>query len=211
MEQEIGYLDYRRILAENPPLELPEPQAAHLQAIFNRVVTASNRKNELKFSLTVIQDNSINAFSLPGGYVFVNSGLLKFARDDDELAGVLGHEIAHIDRSHSMKTMVRILGMSMFARFIAARSAAERRQLVNRFVQCSIGIAGVGYSRELEYEADRFGVAFLEKAGYDKEGLIRFWRRYQAGEGNDSIPGLFKMFASHPPVSDRLARIEALP
>ena len=211
LEQEIGYLDYRKVIAENPPVQLPEPEAAHLQSIFNRVVAASNRKNELKFSLTVIQDNSINAFSLPGGYVFVNSGLLKFAEDDDELAGVLGHEVAHIDRNHSMKTIVRILGMSVFARFIVARSATERQQLVNRFVQCSIGIAGLGYSRELEYEADRFGVAFLEKAGYDKKGLIHFWRRYQAGDGDDSAPGFFRMFATHPPVSDRLARIEALP
>lgn len=211
LEQEIGYLDYRRIIATNPPLQLAQPQAARLQAIFNRVVAASNRKDELKFSLTVIRDNSINAFSLPGGYVFVNSGLLDFARSDDELAGVLGHEIAHIDRNHSMKSMARILGMSLFARFLVTSSSAERQQLTNTFVQCSMSLAMFGYSRELEYEADRFGVAFLEKAGYDKKGLISFWRRYQTDRGDDSTSGLFRMFATHPPVNDRLARILALP
>jgi predicted Zn-dependent protease len=211
IEKEIGYLNYHRILAAHPAFKPPADQEGRLKRIFGRLTEASERRDEVDYSVTVIDDPTVNACSLPGGYVLVNSGMLEFTRSDDELAGVLAHEIAHIDRQHAMKAVLRSVGMSAMVGAILNQKMAgsQRKVLVERMAQFSMVLLELGFSREAEFEADRYGVQFMREAGYDKRQWLSFWKRYQGLEvERDSA--FLRALSTHPPTAERIRRIDGL-
>ena len=207
LEKEIGRSSYESILAEYQVVSLPPEEEERLQNIFDRLVAACGRRNELEFSLTVVEDETVNAFALPGGYIFVHTGLLAYVESDGELAGGLGHEIAHVDRKHSMSAIKRQLGMALLFQIFFSDASEEIAKIGN----LAINLTQLGYGREAEYEADRYGVYFMEKAGYSREEILNFWRRLVEETGGGEDPALLQLFSTHPPTSERIKRIEALP
>ncbi len=208
LEKNIGQNGYQSIIAQKKVIHLPEEEAAHLNAIFKSLVNTCRRKGELEFSLTVVEDKTVNAFALPGGYIFVHTGLLSFAQTDGEVAGVLAHEIAHVDRKHSMNAIKRQIGMSLLLQLVLDKNKSkEEMAKVGNF---AINMSQLGYGREAEYEADRYGVYFMERAGYRKEDLLNFWRRIQGETGGKEDPLFLQLFSTHPPTAERIKRIEAL-
>jgi predicted Zn-dependent protease len=163
-----------------------------------------NSDSQVPFTIKVIDSDDVNAFALPGGFFYVNSGLLLAADNEAELAGVMAHEIAHVAACH------------------AARENT-RGQLLNLasipliFVGGGIGYAGyeaaglalpltfLKFSRGFESEADFLGVEYLYKAGYDPQAFTQFFEKIEAKEKKK--PGtLAKAFETHPPTPDRMAK-----
>ncbi len=158
LEKEIGRSAYQQVQAEHKTARLPRVQAERLGRIFARLTPVCSRARELEFTLTAIEDPSVNAFALPGGYIFVHDSLLPFAANDGELAGVLAHEIAHVDRRHGMKAVYRSVGMSLLLEIVVNKSDPRRRERMAKIGATAIGLTLLGYGREAEYEADRYRV-----------------------------------------------------
>jgi predicted Zn-dependent protease len=150
----------------------------------------------------VIDTDEVNAFALPGGYFFVNSGLIMAADNESEMAGVMAHEIAHVAACHAARGATR--GQM-------ANLAAIPLIFVGGGIGYAVsGVAGLGlpvtflkFSRNFESEADYLGVEYLYKTGYDPQSYVRFFEKIEAMEKKK--PGfLDKTFASHPMTPDRI-------
>lgn len=207
LEKQIGRDSYESIITQKKVIQLSEAEAHRLKNIFTPLVEACSRKNEITFSLTVVEDETVNAFALPAGYIFVHTGLLDYVQSDGELAGVLAHEIAHVDRKHSMSAIKRQLGIALLFQIFLSDAGAELKKIGN----LAVNLTQLGYGREAEYEADRYGVYFMERAGYQRGEILNFWRRLVKQSGGEEDPVILQLFSTHPPTSERIKRIEALP
>jgi Zn-dependent protease with chaperone function len=164
----------------------------------------------------VVQSKVINAFSLPGGYVFVNLGLLKATDDEAELAGVLGHEIGHICARHGHKLMERATIASLFeqAAEIAGMVLTGGIASIGEYYALEYGFQGLGMllnlkllgvSRQYELQADQLGIQYTWNAGYDPTGFIRFFDKMATKEGY--VNGM-AWFYDHPPFYTRMVDAE---
>lgn len=172
----------------------------------NRVGQNLVRNSDAKvpFTIKVVDSDVINAMALPGGFFYVNSGLILAADDEAELAGVMAHEIAHVAARHTTRQLTR-------AQFINYAS------LPLIFIGGGIGLAareaaGIGvpltflkFSRGFEAEADYLGIQYMYKAGYDPNEFVNFFEKIQAQEKKK--PGsVAKVFADHPQTPDRISK-----
>jgi len=164
----------------------------------------------------VIQNEIPNAFCLPGGKVFVFTGLFKIVENDEQLATVLGHEVGHVIARHGAeKRSQAILAGTIGGIAAGTVGAATQNPNAARGVHGLYGaMAKIGYllpaSRTCEYEADRIGLILMAKAGYDPEQALGFWRnmiRYSAQTKHKGPPTLF---STHPADADRAANLEKL-
>jgi predicted Zn-dependent protease len=182
---------------------------ARLQQVGRAIVAASGRE-DLAWEFAVFDRPEINAFVLPNGKVGAFKGLMDFVRDDDELAGVLGHEVGHILARHSAERvsqqMAVELGVGMLQAVLANGEYAEHAGDI-------AGALGMGalygvilpYSRNHELEADRIGVDLAQRAGMDPAGAVRFFER-MAAEGA-SRPQPPEVLSTHPADGPRLAAL----
>ena len=173
-EVDMGRKVARRVLDELPPT-LDEPLQERVRAIGQRIVAVCDRQ-ELVYHFTVLQDQEVNAFSLPGGYVFLNEGLIKKAANDDELAGVIAHEVAHIAARHAMKRYESSLGMQI----VQLASLAARQGAATQGLSVAMQAAQLAYARGDELEADRLGVKYLKAAGFDPHAMLMFLEKIRA-------------------------------
>ncbi|MGE5604243.1 MAG: M48 family metalloprotease [Bacteroidota bacterium] len=210
LEKEIGYHTYQQIIAKNEIVKLSQAKEDWLNSMFINLVKQTKRQTEIEYSVAVVKDDTVNAFALPAGYIFVHTGLLSYIKSDGELAGVLAHEIAHVEKRHSMKTISRTIGMSVLLSLIVDKSSEKRREQISKIGAVAISLAQLGYSREAEYEADAHGVNYMRAAGYNKNELLNFWKRMEAESGGDKNPAIFQLFSTHPPTSERIKKIEAM-
>lgn len=186
-------------------------ELAKLQAMVKRI-TAVSHLPDLPYSVTLFETNIVNAFAAPGGQVGVFSGIyhpqLGLVKDDDEMAAVLSHEIAHVTCRHTTESLTRglpvqlaMLGASIYAEAKGKEDLA--RGLAAGFLVYQ-GLVLPKFSRSDEAEADAVGLMYMAKAGYNPNAAIQIWER-AAARGKD--PKLTALFSSHP--TDR-ARAEAL-
>jgi len=166
-----------------------------------------NSDAQVPFSIRVIDSDVINAFALPGGFLYVNSGLILAAEDEAELAGVMAHEIAHVAARHATRQMTRseIFNMvSMQLIFVGGGVGFAVQQATGLAIPLSM----MKFSRGFESEADYLGVEYLYKTGYDPQAFISFFERVQALERQK--PGLIaKAFSDHPQTGDRVRKTQA--
>ena len=170
----------------------------------NRIAQNLVRNSDAKipFTVKVIDADDINAFALPGGFFYVNSGLILAADSESELAGVMAHEISHVIAHHAARQMTR----SQYAQLgtiplIFVGGAVG----YGAYEAASIGIpvAFMKFSRGFEAQADYLGVQYLYKSGYDPQSFIAFFEKIKAMEKRK--PGtISKVFADHPPTEDRI-------
>ena len=173
-EVEVGRKLARQVEAELT-LIADEPMQERIRAIGQRLAAVCDRK-ELLYSFAVVEDKEVNAFSLPGGYVFVNSGLVKKAESDDELASVLAHEIAHIAARHAVKRYETSLGLQLIQ---LASLASAREAKAARGLGVAMQAAQLAYARQDELEADRLAVRYLKAAGFEPAAALRFLEQLQ--------------------------------
>jgi predicted Zn-dependent protease len=174
----------------------------------NRVAQNIVRNSDAKvpFTVKVLDSDEINAFALPGGFFFVNSGLLLAADDEAELAGVMAHEIAHVAARHGTEQASRgqlFQYASIPLIFVGGGVAYGLSQAANVLVPLSF----LKFSRGMEEEADYLGVEYMYKTGYDPSAMVRFFEKLQAKE--KAKPGtISKMFSTHPATGDRIQKVE---
>lgn len=167
---------------------------------------ARNSDAKVPFTIKVIDSPEVNAFALPGGFFYVNTGLLLVASEEAELAGVMAHEVAHVAARHGMRQITRsnLANIASLPLIVlgggigyAARSAAG----------IGLPMTMLKFSRGFEEEADYLGLQYMFKAGYDPTSFLSFFEKIQAMEKQK--PGtLSKIFASHPPIESRVAKIQ---
>ena len=174
-EKELGKEEHEKVLSGAAPLEDPALNA-YVTEVGERLAAVSHRPN-LGYTFTIIDSPDINAFALPGGYVYVNRGLLAYMNSEAELAAVLGHEIAHITAKHGMERQSRgntgniLSQVAGFGAAVATGSAyigSQIAEIGSLLAQDAIS----GYSRKQELEADAWGAEYLLKAGYDPQAMI---------------------------------------
>jgi predicted Zn-dependent protease len=177
---------------------------AKLQAYVNRVgrwVAAQSGRADLKWTFGVIDSADINAFAAPGGYVLVTRGLYERLQDESQLAGVLGHEIAHVQQKHHLKVVQQQQLMSVGSSVLSRQLKGE--ETVQRIIGSGAEILARGLDKNAEFEADRIGVVLAARAGYDPYGLPVVLQDIGAlSKESDSVSLLFK---THPHPDERLA------
>ena len=179
---------------------------AYVQAIGTRITRVSDRQDVI-YHVKVIDDhNAVNAFALPGGYIYLYTGLLRLATSEAELASVIAHETGHVAARHSAEHISAAIGMDLLLSVALGQSPGLAAGLGSEV------LTGIGFSRMSqsdEYEADQLGVTYMKRAGYDPSALPIFLRRLDREHGRS--PGkLAQFFATHPLTKDRIARAEQL-
>jgi len=172
----------------------------------NRVGQNLVRNSDAKvpFTIKVIDSDEVNAFALPGGFFYVNSGLILRAQEESELAGVMAHEIAHVAARHGTKNATKGEIMQLAAIpamiFIPYGMAGYG---IYEAMNLAIPLTFLKFSRDAEREADYLGLQYMYKAGYDPNAYVTFFERVQADEKRrpGSIP---KVFSTHPLTPDRI-------
>ncbi|MBZ5500682.1 MAG: M48 family metalloprotease [Acidobacteriia bacterium] len=196
----------------------PELENKAIQAYVNSVGQRVAKYSDLKVPLhiSVLQSREINAFALPGGYLFIERGLLEAADDESELAGVLAHEIAHDTARHSAKLMKRATIASILyqAAQVAAIILTGGVVGIGLYYALQYGFYGLGLvinlkllgvSRDYELEADQLGVQYAWNAGYDTTGFIRFFDKMATEKGYVNSVSWFR---THPPFYERMVQTE---
>jgi metalloendopeptidase OMA1, mitochondrial len=193
-----------------------DPQAnARVQRVGERIAAAVGREiPNAEWEFVVFESDSINAFALPGGKVGVYTGLLNLVGSDDELAAVIGHEVAHVTSRHGAERVTQNLGVAGIG--VLAAIGMEMGDVAPGTRNVIMGAYGLGttigvmlpYSRLHEMEADEVGLRFAAAAGYDPRAAATFWRRMQAASAGRQKPPEF--LSTHPADERRIATLEAL-
>jgi predicted Zn-dependent protease len=162
-----------------------------------------NSDCKVPFTIKVIDSDEINAFALPGGFFYVNSGLILNADEEAELAGVMAHETAHVCAHHAMREMTRLnyaqIGMVPVMILVGGWTGYG----IYEGAQLALPITFLKFSRDFEAQADYLGVQYMYRAGYDPQAFITFFEKVQALQKRK--PGLVsKAFADHPQTPDRI-------
>jgi predicted Zn-dependent protease len=184
----------------------------YMRQIGERLARAAARP-DITWQFHIADDPEPNAFALPGGWVYVTRGLLALVNREDELAGVVGHEIAHVVERHAAR---RIGAATPFAVLFGAPAAILDRVspalggVLGGVGQVATGLVLAPYSREQERDSDRIGVALAAAAGWDPRGLATFLRTLEREEALDRGPERrSSFFATHPSTPERATEIEA--
>jgi beta-barrel assembly-enhancing protease len=173
----------------------------------NRVGQNIVRNSDAKvpFTIKVIDSDEVNAFALPGGFFYVNSGLILAADTESELAGVMAHEIAHVAARHgteqaSKGQLLNVATIPLI--FVGGGIGYGIQQAAN----LAVPLTFLKFSRGMEEEADYLGVQYLYKTGYDPSAMISFFEKLQAKD--KAKPGsVSKLFSTHPPTGDRIRKV----
>ena len=180
----------------------PNVQAAYGQ--INKIVAkilASDKVSyaqEFGYKVKIINDdNTLNAFATPGGHIYVFTGLIKKLDNEDQLAGVLGHEIAHADRRHTSKALERQYGLSVLLSILLGENQ-------NQLVEIGAGLATLKFGRDAETEADFYSVEYLGDTPYTCDGAAAFFLKMQ-DEQQAGKPPVF--LSTHPNDADRIKAI----
>lgn len=184
-----------------------------LQRMVDDISAVSDLPN-LPYSVTLYHTNIVNAAAAPGGSMFVFEGLYDseeaLVHDDDELAAVMAHEIAHVTSRHVTERLSQIVPLAILAEVGAQALEADNQEGWADFLRISVGVGTAlyipSYTRKNEYEADRVGMMYLARAGYDPRAAIRIWKRVTEKTGKTSPASIF---ATHPSSHDRYRALES--
>jgi predicted Zn-dependent protease len=157
------------------------------------------------FQFHIVSDTNINAFAVPGGHIFIHTGLLSAAESPEEIAGVLAHEIAHVTERHGFRSLINAAGLYLIVQFFFGDTSGVMAVLADgsRF------LLQQSYSRDFEREADDRGWDYLIKANIDPQGMIRFFKRLkQEEEKHPQLTGSLQLLNTHPASQERMDRLE---
>ena len=194
-------------------LDLSVPANRALQTKLDgmvKIIGAATTRPAIVYTVKIVDNGDINAFTLPGGHVYVFKGLLDFVASDDELAGVLAHELGHNARLHALRGEKKSKNLSWvsLAAMAAMIAGGQNGANVGQFSQFALLGAMNGYGVGLEKEADASAVETMRRAGYNPSALVTFMQRLQVEENHHPDVKL-GIFATHPPSDERATSVLA--
>lgn len=198
-------------MKQDMPVSKDAAASARVRRIGERIAkVVEDEMPGVQWQFVLFDDPAINAFALPGGQVGIFQGLLDLAESDDEVAIVIGHEIAHVTLEHGNQRMsAEILrGLGAVALAIGTRNRNEQEQMMWMAAYglgSQVGIM-LPFSRNHEYEADRVGLIYAARAGYDPRAAISFWEKMAAAADGGSVP---EFLSTHPGYGNRIQRLQA--
>lgn len=175
---------------------------AYLTKIRNKILNSGKvyYKDKFKWEIKIIKDdNTLNAFCTPGGYIYVYTGLIKYLDSEEQLAGVLGHEMAHADRRHSTDALTQQLGIEFLLQAILGKDPGV-------FAQLGETLLSLSYSKTQEAEADDYSVIYLCPTDYKADGAAAFFEKLQSGGQGSDVP---EFLSTHPDPDKRVEAIRA--
>ena len=202
-EAEIGRQADADVRREMGVYDDPELQR-YVNDIGQAMAAKSHRPN-LPWSFTIVDSQAINAFALPGGYIYITRGILPYLDDESELAGVLGHEIAHVTARHAAQAYTRQaqadIGLTVLSIFVPST------QPFTELGAAGLGVLFMRNGREAEIEADRLGVEYASNAGWDPDGVPRFLTTLSR-VSSLSERGVPNWLSTHPDPGQRVERAQ---
>lgn len=210
-EKKLGKEFYDKLDKANA-LSKNERANAYLTLVGERILTHSD-KAPFEYTFSIIRSSAVNAFATPGGYVYINQGLINLVENEAQLAGVLAHEIAHVNGRHIAEIMnkSKIISLSALAAILAGAflgGSGDAAAAITSFSMAAATTLSLKYSREHEEAADRMGISYLVEAGYNGGAILDFlklMRRYEFY--SNLIPSYF---LTHPGTDERSRYIDAL-
>lgn len=178
-----------------------------LQQYVNKVgrwVASQSERADLPWKFGVIESSDLNAFAAPGGYVLITKGLYQQLNNEAQLAGILGHEIAHIVQKHQLKVLQKQQLVNIGADLITDK-LSKGNKLAQKAIGSGAEISARSLDKEAEYEADRMGVVLAVRAGYDAFGLPEVLQ--QIGQTNKTDNSVALLFKTHPHPDERLTKL----
>jgi len=176
---------------------------SRLNRIGQKVAANCDRK-DIAYHFSIIKDKEFNAFASPGGFIYVNSGLIE-AATDDELACVVAHEIGHVAARHSVKRIQTVLGYQIVMSIALGLSGAEN---VSSAVNVAFNVINLGYSRSDENLADKLSVKYAKRSGFNPYGMVTFFEKLRK-ESERKGPRLqIEFLSSHPNIEERIKNVK---
>jgi predicted Zn-dependent protease len=177
-----------------------EQAYAYLRGIVDRILNSGKvtYRKEFPWRVKIIQnDTTLNAFCVPGGYIYVYTGLIKYLDTEDQLAGVLGHEIAHADKRHSTRQMTTQYGQQLVLDVVLGRNQGALTKMAQ-------SLLGLRYSRSHENEADQYSVEYLCGTPYRSDGAAGFFQKMLDSKQGGGTP---QFLSTHPNPQNRVQQI----
>lgn len=201
-EQQLGR-QFARELEESSRVITDPAITEYVNRLGQQLVRHSDAK--VPFTIKVLDNDEVNAFALPGGYFYVNTGLILAAENEAELAGVMAHEIAHVAARHATKNATKsqiwnLVSLPMV--FVGGPAGMILRQVAGLAVPMTF----LKFSRDAEREADLLGIEYEYSAGYDPAALVDFFEKLEANAKKQNV--IAKAFATHPMNKDRIRRAQ---
>jgi Zn-dependent protease with chaperone function len=186
-----------------------EEAQSYIESLGNRLVAAS-RKPDLNCQYFLVNTSEVNAFAVPGCFVYVNRGLIELAQSEGQLAGVLGHEIGHVIAHHGVKLMSHDMILEAIVAGAAA-VAGEKSETLESLIELGGGMAylfsALKYSRDDEHQADALGAETMAAAGYDPDDLVNFFHAMDPSRNPDAAAHVLGILSTHPLIPDREAAL----
>ncbi len=203
-EQLLGK-ELARQVEENAKLVKDPVITEYVNRIGQNLVRNSDAR--VPFTIKVIDDDEVNAFALPGGYFYVDTGLILAADNEAQLAGVMAHEIAHVAARHATKNATRqeLFNLASIPLIFVGGPAGYA---VRQFMGLAMPLSFLKFSRDAEREADLLGLEYQYATGYDPEEFVKFFEKLKQEEKKKKHNFLAKAFATHPMTGDRIKRAQ---
>jgi predicted Zn-dependent protease len=193
--------------------QLPMLQDAQINAYVNSLgqqIAKTTPRADLDWHFAVVNTDEVNAFALPGGFVYVNRGVLERASNESELASVLGHEIEHVVLRHSVKQMEQMQGANVGAALLCTLTAVCNNGLGQAAIQVGGSAVFAKFSRDDEVQADEGGFQNVINAGLNPTGMLTFFQKLLAEEQQNGGGETAGWFADHPGTTDRIADVQRM-
>jgi predicted Zn-dependent protease len=214
----MSYNEYAKFLAAHPPLPASDQRVLMVRRCGEKIQRAVEKFHAdkkasadlqgFKWEFNVVDENTVNAWCMPGGKVVVYTGLLPVTEDEEGLAVVMGHEIAHAIARHGNQRMSQGLAIQLGGSVLSA-ALSQKPQLTQQVFMQSFGIGSqlgmLSYSRKHETEADKMGIIFAAMGGYNPEAAVAFWERMSKG-GGQKPP---ELLSTHPSDEKRIKDLKA--
>lgn len=180
---------------------------AYIEGLGRKLAAQAKRK-DVTYVFKVVDTEEVNAFALPGGWLYVNAGLIATADTESELAGVMAHEIGHVVGRHGARQITAQFGLSILLEIVAGGPNAESisRQVAGQFAGMGAGLTLLKYGRDMEREADALAVEVTYKAGIDPAGISAFFEKLMALHESEPS-GMSVLFTTHPPSNERIENV----
>jgi predicted Zn-dependent protease len=181
---------------------------AYVQMVGAKVAAVSERE-EIPYEFTLVRSKIPNAFALPGGKIFITAGLMSKMTNERQLAAVLGHETGHVAAQHNVLGMQRQMGVAVLADVAGQLAGEDKASATQAVTKVVAGMAGLKYSRNDEYEADKLGIRYMTRAGYNPWGMVELLTVLL--NLSESEPGsMTEMFRTHPLTSKRISEAKEI-